>query len=222
LALLATCTAVFGSTASSAGRGSVSQRDANCDDFSSQAAAQSYFIAHGGPSSDPAGLDADHDGIACETNPCPCSTGGGGGGGGGGDGGGNPPPAPPPPKPPPVRTEKICGKFVGIHGSRVCLKTVTKADKLKRVEDFRFRGLPALCGDGSKPKFTGKDARIDGDGKRFRSRHPKVLGGFHAIQANVVGKVKDEGRKARGIVRVRSRNSAEAACNTRGRRWKAN
>jgi hypothetical protein len=56
----------------------------NCSDFSSQAAAQNYFVAHGGPSSDPDGLDADHDGIACEDNPCPCSSSSGGGGGGGG------------------------------------------------------------------------------------------------------------------------------------------
>jgi hypothetical protein len=49
-------------------------RDANCSDFSNQAQAQSYYIAHGGPRSDPEGLDADHDGIACESLPCPCSS----------------------------------------------------------------------------------------------------------------------------------------------------
>src|SRR4051795_7032141 len=44
--------------------------DVNCSDFSSQAAAQYYFNAHPG---DPDGLDGnDHDGIACESNPCPC------------------------------------------------------------------------------------------------------------------------------------------------------
>ena len=37
------------------------------------------------PQGDPHGLDADGDGIACESNPCPCSTGGGGGGNNGGD-----------------------------------------------------------------------------------------------------------------------------------------
>ena len=57
--------------------------DVNCSDFADQAAAQSYFIQHGGPSSDPAGLDGDHDGVACESLPCPCSSGSGGGGGGG-------------------------------------------------------------------------------------------------------------------------------------------
>ncbi|MCW2853603.1 MAG: Competence protein ComEC/Rec2-related protein [Nocardioides sp.] len=61
-------------------------RDKNCSDFDTQAQAQDYLDQQGG--GDPDGLDADDDGIACETLPCPCSTGGGGGGGGGGDGGG--------------------------------------------------------------------------------------------------------------------------------------
>ncbi|GAA1761235.1 hypothetical protein GCM10009795_004580 [Nocardioides hankookensis] len=55
----------------------------NCSDFGSQASAQRWFINHGGPQSDPAGLDTDHDGVACESNPCPCYYGQGGGGGGG-------------------------------------------------------------------------------------------------------------------------------------------
>jgi hypothetical protein len=62
--------------------------DYDCSDFATQAQAQSFFLSHGGPSSDPYGLDADHDGIACESLPCPCSTGSGGGGGGGGGGSG--------------------------------------------------------------------------------------------------------------------------------------
>lgn len=49
--------------------------DRDCSDFSSQAAAQEFFVAEGGPSSDPHRLDADGDGIACESNPCPCSSG---------------------------------------------------------------------------------------------------------------------------------------------------
>lgn len=69
-------------------------KDANCSDFSNQAAAQQYFINHGGPNSDPDGLDADGDGIACESNPCPCSNNTGGGGGGGTPGGGGHHPKP--------------------------------------------------------------------------------------------------------------------------------
>lgn len=45
--------------------------DKDCSDFASQAAAQKYFLAHGGPKSDPDRLDADHDGIACESDPGP-------------------------------------------------------------------------------------------------------------------------------------------------------
>jgi hypothetical protein len=45
--------------------------DKDCADFSSQKAAQIFFLKHGGPRYDPDRLDADHDGIACEDNPAP-------------------------------------------------------------------------------------------------------------------------------------------------------
>jgi hypothetical protein len=48
--------------------------DANCSDFANQAAAQAYYVAHGGPASDPDQLDADRDGRACQSLPCPCSS----------------------------------------------------------------------------------------------------------------------------------------------------
>ena len=44
----------------------------DCDDFKTQKKAQKWFKKHH-PRRDPAGLDADNDGIACEDNPCPCS-----------------------------------------------------------------------------------------------------------------------------------------------------
>ncbi|GAA0977416.1 Thermonuclease [Nocardioides aquaticus] len=69
--------------------------DKDCGDFATQKAAQTFYINHGGPQSDPHGLDAEGDGVACEGNPCPCSTDQGGGGGGGDNGGGgNPEPKP--------------------------------------------------------------------------------------------------------------------------------
>jgi endonuclease YncB( thermonuclease family) len=46
--------------------------DRDCGDFPNQAAAQKFFLANGGPHSDPHGLDAEGDGIACESNSCPC------------------------------------------------------------------------------------------------------------------------------------------------------
>ena len=47
--------------------------DMDCSDFATQAAAQTFFNNHD-PAHDPDLLDADGDGIACESNPCPCST----------------------------------------------------------------------------------------------------------------------------------------------------
>lgn len=46
--------------------------DRDCGDFASQRAAQLFFLDNGGPRSDPHALDADGDGIACESNACPC------------------------------------------------------------------------------------------------------------------------------------------------------
>ena len=65
--------------------------DKDCGDFNTQKAAQDFFLNHGGPNSDPHNLDADSDGVACESNPCPCSDSQGGGGDDGG-GGNQPPP----------------------------------------------------------------------------------------------------------------------------------
>jgi len=55
--------------------------DVDCSDFGSQAAAQHWFDHHG--PGDPASLDGDGDGVACEDNPCPCVKPGGGHHGGG-------------------------------------------------------------------------------------------------------------------------------------------
>lgn len=46
--------------------------DMDCVDFATQAAAQTFFI-NAGPG-DPHRLDAEGDGLACESNPCPCIT----------------------------------------------------------------------------------------------------------------------------------------------------
>lgn len=47
--------------------------DRDCGDFATQAAAQSFFLGAG--PGDPHRLDSDGDRVACESNPCPCSTG---------------------------------------------------------------------------------------------------------------------------------------------------
>src|SRR5262245_54000615 len=57
--------------------GRAAAQDFDCADFSTQAQAQQYLLP-----GDPYRLDADHDGVACESLPCPCSTSAGSGGGG--------------------------------------------------------------------------------------------------------------------------------------------
>jgi endonuclease YncB( thermonuclease family) len=71
--LAALVAAVVLALAPSATAAPASAADLDCADFSNQASAQSYFLSRGGPGSDPDRLDADGDGIACESNPCPCN-----------------------------------------------------------------------------------------------------------------------------------------------------
>jgi hypothetical protein len=79
--------------------GPAAAADLDCSDFSSQAEAQEYLLP-----GDPHRLDADSDGIACESNPCPCSS----ATGGGGSTGASAPPSPP--KPPPYELSKAAAR----------------------------------------------------------------------------------------------------------------
>ena len=56
--------------------------DKDCGDFKTQKGTQDFFLNAGGPQKDPHGLDADGDGVACESLPCPCSSARPGGGSG--------------------------------------------------------------------------------------------------------------------------------------------
>jgi hypothetical protein len=47
-------------------RTSVGSNTKNCSDFTNAAQAQRFFLASGGPTNDPNGLDRDGDGMACE------------------------------------------------------------------------------------------------------------------------------------------------------------
>lgn len=85
--VLAALVVLLLSTSSASASVSATAAAVNCSDFSTQAAAQAYFISRGGPALDPEGLDRDRDGIACESLPCPCNY-------------STTPPPPPPPLPP--------------------------------------------------------------------------------------------------------------------------
>lgn len=64
IAVLAAAVSIALATAPTAG----ARVDKDCSDFPTQKAAQKWFKHHN-PRLDPSGLDADHDGIACEDNP---------------------------------------------------------------------------------------------------------------------------------------------------------
>lgn len=99
--------------------------DKDCGDFATQKGAQDFYIANGGPESDPHGLDSDDDGVACESNPCPCSDAQGGGDGGGTD---------PEPTPEPEKSITQFGKVVKvIDGDTVDVKLKSGNEERVRI-----------------------------------------------------------------------------------------
>jgi endonuclease YncB( thermonuclease family) len=79
-AVLTALALVVGVLFASAGATTASVSDRDCSDFANQAAAQRFYVTDGGPRRDPHRLDADGDGTACDSLPCPCSSKTGGGG----------------------------------------------------------------------------------------------------------------------------------------------
>lgn len=79
-------------------------QDRDCGDFDNQAEAQDFY-ERAGPG-DPHGLDADGDGRACDSNPCPCRGLGGG-------------------APPPKRAQTIRSKVIRvIDGDTILVRTL--------------------------------------------------------------------------------------------------
>lgn len=113
--------------------------DRDCSSFANQTAAQNHLLAHPG---DPDGLDADRDGRACESLPCPCGATGAPP---------LPPPAPVPPPPPapvpppPLAPEAPSEPLLDSQPARVL--RVTDGDTLKvrlsggRTVDVRLIGI---------------------------------------------------------------------------------
>jgi endonuclease YncB( thermonuclease family) len=100
--------------------------DLDCGDFATQAQAQEYFLAIGGPSADPDRLDLDSDGVACETRPCPCST-------------SSVPSAPPAPPAPPAPAAPRCTTNPKLT-ERAVVESVIDGDTLRvRIDGKRTK-----------------------------------------------------------------------------------
>ncbi len=112
-------------------------KDRDCADFPNQRAAQIYYLSLGGPAVDPDNLDADGDGIACESLPCPCYY--------GTQPPSDPSPSPTPePQPQPSRVKAIVVKV--LDGEKV---------KVKLLPSKRKIGVQILGVDAPKPSQCG-------------------------------------------------------------------
>lgn len=151
--------------------------DRDCGDFATQKAAQKFFLAHGGPQSDPHRLDSDGDGIACESNPCPCFHGTGGSGGGGDS--------------IPVKDSHVTltpSRRAGIPGERLGL-TVRVTPRKSRLVTIQVRttgGWRALArGRTNAQGVMQRSSRVTKAVARYRAVVPKTTSGSPRYRAAV-------------------------------------
>jgi endonuclease YncB( thermonuclease family) len=139
--------------------------DRDCGDFSTQADAQSFFIDAGGPRNDPHRLDADGDGVACESLPCPCSRAGAGGGGG----------LAPKPKPERMRAEVL--RAIDGDTVRVLMRTPTRtrayAGRGPSASASRTRRVTVRLLGIDTPEKYGRRECAAGDASSFTNRFLK-------------------------------------------------
>jgi endonuclease YncB( thermonuclease family) len=147
-----------------------SARDRDCGDFATQASAQDYFIALGGPAADPDRLDGDHDGIACESNPCPCNS------ASTPDGGAAPTPAPtatptPTPTPTPAATRLQAQVTRVIDGDTVEVRLASRRRVTVRLigidtPETKRPGVSVECGARQASAYMQRIAFDHGRGRR--------------------------------------------------------
>jgi len=125
-----------------------SAADKDCADFPTRGAAQDWLNAHPG---DPDGLDGDHDGMPCESLPCPCA------------GGATPAPTTTSPSPAPAPAPEPAAKVVNAQAR---VTSVIDGDTLKvRLADgvkttVRLIGIdtPETKKPGTPVQCGGRDA----------------------------------------------------------------
>jgi len=137
--------------------------DLDCGDFSTQSAAQYHMNNHPG---DPDGLDGDSDGIACESNPCPCYY-----------GRDTVPPQPSPaptPTPEPRAADRYSARIMEVvDGDTVKVRLRSGTRKTVRLigidtPESRKPGVPVECGAKSATNYMTKLA--------FRKRQGRKVG----------------------------------------------
>jgi endonuclease YncB( thermonuclease family) len=119
--------------------------DRDCANFDDQAQAQDYFLDRGGPDSDPDRLDADGDGVACDSLPCPCASAQEAAGS--------------PPKPAPKRAQTIRGRVIEvIDGDTLRVRPLERTKR--SVYDVRLIGIdtPETKKPGTPVECGGREA----------------------------------------------------------------
>jgi hypothetical protein len=117
-------------------------------------------------------------------------------------------------------TIKHRGTLVGVPTAKVKFAVKKKEGDLKKIRSLTFKNIPVTCADGSGGTLDGQLRSFGLNGKRF-TRKGRISGpGIDNGTLRVAGKLRRNGKVAKGNVRAAFTSSGGVGCGTDNRPWK--
>jgi hypothetical protein len=117
-------------------------------------------------------------------------------------------------------TIKHRGNLVGIPSAKVKFAVKKRDGDLKKLRDLTIKNIPVTCADGSGGTLDGQLQTFGLSGKRFTRKGPIRGPGIDNGFLRVAGKLRRNGKVAKGKVRAAFTSSAGVGCGTDNRAWK--
>jgi len=117
-------------------------------------------------------------------------------------------------------TIKHRGNLTGVQSAKVKLGVKKKSGDLKGIRSLTFKNIPVTCADGSGGTLDGQLQSFGLSGKRFTRKGPIRGPGIDNGTLRVAGKLRRNGKVAKGKVRAAFTASSGVGCGTDNRPWK--
>ena len=117
-------------------------------------------------------------------------------------------------------TIKHEGTIAGQPGAQVKFAVKKNDGRLQKVTNLRFNRVPVTCDDGTGGAITAQLPNFGlGDKEKFTRKGPIQGAGISDGTLRVFGKIRSNGRKARGNVRIAFKSSSGSGCGTGVLNW---
>jgi hypothetical protein len=122
----------------------------------------------------------------------------------------------------PAEAKKIThrGSVVGIPSAKVKFKVQKDDGELERIVNLRFNRVPVTCEDGAGGVITAELPNFGIDGRKFTRKGPVRGVGIENGTLRAFGKLRSNGKRATGNVKIAFRSGSGSGCGTGHLKWK--